>query len=147
MKSFKQFIVEEELVTEKRTPLFTSLPYKGSKQKGSVTGLENPSPMELLGFLKRTTRNMVRYIVNGKGKLLVWDAEDAIHQEVITGESWDKNDVGLGVIYRNVHLEGEKRNTLTVEIYRKIRNASKSKTLKTLKDREGTMWEPNSYAV
>jgi hypothetical protein len=103
--------------------------------------------MELIGFLKRTTRNMVRYIVDGKGKLLVWDAEDAIHQEVITGESWDKNDVGLGVIYRNVHLEGEKRNTLTVEIYRKIRNASKSRTLKNLKDREGTEWEPNSYAV
>ena len=90
MKTFKQYI------EEKRAPLFTSLPYKGSKT-GSVNGLENPSPMEILGFLKRTTRNMARYIVDGKGKLLVWDAEEAIHQEVITGEGWDRNDVGMGM--------------------------------------------------
>jgi len=144
MKSFKQFITEEELVTEKRTPLFTSLPTRATK--GTVNGLENPSPNELLGFLKRSVRNMVRYIVDSKGQLLVWDADKAIHQEVITGEGWDKNDVGMGLIYRNVHLEGEKRNTLTIEIYNKIRNASKSRTLKTLKDREGTEWEANSYA-
>ena len=144
MKSFKQYI------TEKRVPLFISLPYKGSRKVENITGLENPSPMETLGFLKKLRFNTGRFIVDKIGKLLVWDADNAIHQDVITGEGWDRNETTLGVMEIVGNMQGSRAQgfrdddkDLVVQIFTPKGGEKKSRTLQILKKREGTVWKSN----
>jgi hypothetical protein len=133
MKSFKQHL------EEKKVPLFVSLPYKGAHKKESITGLENPSAMETLGFLKKLRFGSARFIVDKIGKLLVWDADNAIHQEVITGEGWNRNETTLG----DMNYVGGMHDDvdLAIRIYTPLGGEKKSRTLQTLKKRNETVWE------
>lgn len=82
MKSFKQYI------TEKRDKLMVMSPYavnNGDEDAILIDGLINPSKAELEGFIRRTELKGARFILN-KDRLLVWDAGDAIHADVLEGE-------------------------------------------------------------
>ena len=133
MKSFKQYI------EEKKVPLFVSLPYKGAHKKENITGLENPSATEILGFLKKLKFKTGRFIVDKIGKLLVWDADNAIHYEVVNGEGWDKNETTLGVMdwVGDMHDDVD----LVVQIFTPKGGEKKSRTLQMLKKRGETVWE------
>ena len=134
MKSFKQYIAE------KKVPLFVSLPYRGSHKKESISGLENPSAMEILGFMKKLRFASARFVVDKIGKLLVWDADNAIHQEVLTGEGWERDSSSLGDMH---WVGGGKKDNkdLVIRIWNPKGGEKKSRTLQMLKKRDETVWE------
>ena len=134
MKSFKQYL------EEKKVPLFVSLPYKGAHKKESITGLENPSAREILGFMKKLRFATARFIVDKVGKLLVWDADNAIHHEVINGEGWERDGTSLG----DMHWVGGSKHDnkdLVIRIFTPKGGEKKSRTLQALKKRDETVWE------
>lgn len=82
MKSFNQYI------TEKRDIIMVLSPYGshyGDEDALRITGLVNPSRGELEGFIRRSKQGGARFILN-KDRLLVWDAMEAIHSDVLEGE-------------------------------------------------------------
>ena len=89
MISFKQYIVE------KPVKLHATLPYRNAEDK-DIRGLINPSESELTAYTERTPNKEVRILVNKTGKLWVFNATVAIHQEIITGEGLYKEDLMLG---------------------------------------------------
>jgi|TARA_Y100000296_G_scaffold19025_1_gene22742 hypothetical protein len=91
MISFKQYIVE------KPVKLHATLPYRNAEDK-DIRGLINPSESELTAYTERTPNKEVRILVNKTGKLWVFNASAAIHQEIITGEGLYKEDLMLGVL-------------------------------------------------
>ena len=133
MKTFKQYL------EEKKVPLFVSLPYKGSHKTENITGLENPSPMEILRYLKKLRWNQARFIVDKIGKLLVWDADNAIHQEVVTGEGWNRNETSLGVM--DWVGDRQRDKDLIIRIFTPKGGEKKSRTLQALKKRDESVWE------
>ena len=134
MKSFKQYIAE------KKVPLFVSLPYRGSHKTESISGLENPSAGETLGFVRKLRFRMARFVVDKAGKLLVWDADNAIHQEVLTGEGWERDGTSLGDMH---WVAGGKKDNkdLVIRIFTPKGGEKKSRTLQMLKKRDETVWE------
>jgi len=94
MKTFKQYI------TEKPVKLTVGQLFRGSKigDEPETRGLINPSEQELAAYTKRTPYNEVRILVDKKGTLYVWDADKALHQEIISGEGLFKDDLMVGVI-------------------------------------------------
>ena len=129
-----------ESLEEKKVPLFVSRPYKGSHKTENISGVENPSAMETLGFVKKLRFGMARFIVDKLGKLLIWDADNAIHQEVVTGEGWDRNETTLGVMD---FVGGSKHDNkdLVIRIFTPKGGEKKSRTLQALKKRDETVWE------
>ena len=89
MISFKQYIVE------KPVKLHAVLPYRNAEDK-DIRGLINPSESELTAYTERTPNKEVRILVNKTGKLWVFNATVALHQEIITGEGLYKEDLMLG---------------------------------------------------
>lgn len=82
MLSFRQY------VTEKRDMLMAMSPYAsnyGDEDAIRLSGLVNPSRGELEGFINRTKFKSARFILHDD-KLLVWDAAEAIHADVLEGE-------------------------------------------------------------
>jgi len=129
-----------ESLEEKKVPLFVSLPYKGAHKKESITGLENPSAGETLGFLKKIRWKQARFIVDKVGKLLIWDADNAIHQEVVTGEGWDRNETSLGIMDWVAGGKNDNKD-LVIRIWNPKGGEKKSRTLQALKMRDETVWE------
>jgi hypothetical protein len=94
MKSFKQYI------TEKPAKLSAALPYKGAKWE-DFRGLENPTERELVTHIKKSKFFSLRFIVDTKGKMWAWDANDALHDGVIyamTGEKYVSGGYAKGQI-------------------------------------------------
>jgi hypothetical protein len=82
MKTFAQYI------TEKRDKLMAMSPHSysyGDEDAILIDGLINPSYDELRGYIERTNRKSTRFILH-KDRLLVWDAQKAIHADVVHGE-------------------------------------------------------------
>lgn len=77
MKSFRQYI------TEKKDDIVTRDRY--SSGSNIIRGLVNPSYDEIRGFLNRSRDKVCRWVLY-KDQMLVWDAMDAIHGDVIDGE-------------------------------------------------------------
>ena len=94
MISFKQYIVE------KPVKLHATLPYRNAEDK-DIRGLINPSESELTAYTERTPNKEVRILVNKTGKLYVFNASAAIHQEIIAGEGLYKENLMLGVLGRD----------------------------------------------
>jgi hypothetical protein len=87
MKSFLQYI------TEKPTKLSATYPYKGAKWF-DFRGYENPTEKEMWTLLKKARYGTVRFVVDAKGKMWMWDGNDGLHDAVIfaqTGEKYDGN--------------------------------------------------------
>jgi hypothetical protein len=93
-----------------------------------VLGLEDPSPMEILGFLRKLRFGTGRFIVDNKGKLLVWDADDALHQEVLRGEEWDRHETTLGVFEFIQDMVTKKYTELQIQVFNARPGVKKSRT-------------------
>ena len=93
MKSFKKYI------TEKAAKLSATFPYKGAEWK-DFRGLENPTEREITTLMKKTRFKEVRFVVDSKGKMWAWDTNDALHDEVIFGQTGQKynGDYAKGMI-------------------------------------------------
>ena len=99
MKSFNQY------VTEKAAKLSATFPYKGAEWK-DFRGLENPTEREIDALMKKTRFKEVRFVVDSKGKMWAWDTNDALHDEVIFGQTGQKynGDYAKGMInFRTQH--------------------------------------------
>ena len=99
MKSFKQYITERPARLTVGQLSRRSIPR-------DTRGLINPSESELSSYTKNTEYNQVRILVDKKGKLYAWDADDALHQEIISGEGLNKDDVMLGSINHGSVYDG-----------------------------------------
>ena len=93
MRAIKQMM--EQVIVEKPVKLHATLPYRNAEDK-DIRGLINPSESELTAYTERTPNKEVRILVNKTGKLWVFNATVAIHQEIITGEGLYKEDLMLG---------------------------------------------------
>ena len=98
MKSFQQYI------TERPVKLSLDLPHRGSIPR-EIRGLDNPNLSDITGFAKNAPQNKLRFLINSKGHMTVWRAMDGIHQQVITGESREKEKFALG--YMVLHSVGD----------------------------------------
>jgi hypothetical protein len=123
MKSFNQYITEVK---------FGSVP-TGSRRMETVRGLESPSMSAILQYLNNRKFKSIRWIVLPNGKMLVWDANDANHDWIQTGE-------GLGVDV----LRGEMRikdGELVVKHSKKRGEyAKKNRTLMDIKKKKNPKW-------
>jgi hypothetical protein len=111
---------------------FASIP-TGQRKMNTVRGLEGPSASNLLQYLKNSSHKAIRFLVLPNGKMLVWDANDANHDWIQTGE-------GLGVDV----LRGEMRirdGELVVKHSKKRGEyAKKNRTLMDIKKEEKPKW-------
>jgi len=123
MKTFKQHITEAK---------FASIP-TGQRNMNIIRGLEGPSASNLLQYLKNSSHKAIRWLVLPNGKLIVWNANDALHDWIQTGE-------GLGVDV----LRGEMRikNGKLIIKHSKKRGeyAKKNRTLMDIKKDEKPKW-------
>ena len=139
MKTLKQYI------TEKPTKLSAALPYKGAKWE-DFRGLENPTERELLTYIKKSKLFSLRFMVDIKGKMWAWDADDALHDAVIyamTGEKYVSGTYAKGQIgfidldndTASIHKEGNLR--IIVHNSRSVGTdfALKNRTMKSLAKR------------
>ena len=93
MRAIKQMM--EQYIVEKPVKLHITQLYRGGEDK-DIRGLINPSESELTAYTERTPNKEVRILVNKTGKLWVFNATVALHQEIITGEGLYKEDLMLG---------------------------------------------------
>ena len=123
MKTFKQHIIEAK---------FGSIP-TGQRNMTIVRGLEGPSASNLLQYLKNSSHEAIRWLVLPNGRLIVWNANDALHDWIQTGE-------GLGVDV----LRGEMRikdGKLVVKHSKKRGEyTKKNRTLMDIKKDENPKW-------
>ena len=93
MKSFNQHI------TEKTAKLSATYGYKGAKWD-DFRGLENPTEREIVTLMAKTKFKEVRWVSDAKGKMWAWDTNDALHDEVIFGQTGQKynGDYAKGLI-------------------------------------------------
>ena len=139
MKSFNRYI------TEKSVKLSAALPYKGAKWE-DFRGLENPTERELLTYIKKSKLFSLRFMVDIKGKMWAWDADDALHDAVIyamTGEKYVSGTYAKGQIgfidldndNASIHKEGNLR--IIVHNSRSVGTdfALKNRTMKSLAKR------------
>ena len=123
MHTFKQHITEAK---------FASVP-TGQRNMNIIRGLEGPSASNLLQYLKNSSHKAIRWLVLPNGKLIVWNANDALHDWIQTGE-------GLGVDV----LRGEMRikNGKLIIKHSKKRGeyAKKNRTLMDIKKDEKPKW-------
>ena len=83
MLSFKQYI------TEKTAKLSATFPYKGAEWK-DFRGYENPSEAEIWSLIKKASYGDVRFVVDSKGTMWMWDGNDALHDAVILAQTGKK---------------------------------------------------------
>ena len=139
MISFKQYI------TEKPVKLSAALPYTGGAKWEDFRGLENPTERELLTHIKKSKFFSLRFMVDIKGKMWAWDADDALHDAVIyamTGEKYVSGGYAKGQIGfidldndATIHKDGNLR--IIVHNSRTVGTdfALKNKTMKALAKR------------
>ena len=101
MKSFKQYIHESTKISALADR------YNDKSKIQLISGLINPSRDQLQGFLNRTKHRAARFILH-KDRVLVWDANGAIHDDVIQtehpGSSYDdieaNKNSAIGTFYK-----------------------------------------------
>ena len=95
-KKINAALVEQVLL--ERPAKFTSyLPGYETMMK-TERGLENPSVAELTSFINNTKHKEVRIVLDARGHMRVWDANNSIHQEVVNGEGLNVDKLALGVL-------------------------------------------------
>ena len=123
MKSFKQYITEAK---------FGSV-VTGTRKMTEIRGLEGPSASNLLQYLKNSSNKAIRWLVLPNGKLIVWDANDALHDWIQTGE-----DLGVDVLRGEMRIKDGK---LVVKHSKKRGEyAKKNRTLMDIKKQEKPKW-------
>jgi hypothetical protein len=89
----------EQVLLERPAKLSATFPYKGAEWK-DFRGLENPTEREIVTLMKKAKFKEVRFVVDSKGKMWAWDTDDALHDEVIFGQTGQKynGDYAKGMI-------------------------------------------------
>jgi len=89
----------EQVLLERPAKLSATFPYKGAEWK-DFRGLENPTEREIVTLMKKAKFKEVRFVVDSKGKMWAWDTNDALHDEVIFGQTGQKynGDYAKGMI-------------------------------------------------
>lgn len=150
MKTFKQYIIE------KSVKISASLPYKGAKWD-TFRGLENPTEREIVAHIKKSRFYSLRFMVDMKGEMWAWDADDALHDAVVyamTGNQYlsgsyakgqigfiDLDDLYSGNVAKKGHLRVIVHNSRTVG----TDFALKNKTMKALAKRINSTGEERVY--
>ena len=123
MKSFKQHINEAK---------FGSI-VTGTRKMTEIRGLEGPSAYNLLQYLKNSSHKAIRFLVLSNGRLIVWNANDALHDWIQTGEG-----LGLDVLRGEMRIRDGK---LIVKHSKKHGEyIKKNKTLMDIKKEQKPKW-------
>jgi len=126
MKSFKEHIAEAKFgaISQDRT---------GRATMKIINGLDNPIADTLLHYLKNSSHQAIRFLVFPNGKMIVWNANDALH-------SWVQHGEGLGSDV--LHGEMRIKNGKLVVKHNKKRGeyAKKNRTLMNIKKDENPKW-------
>ena len=123
MKSFRQYITEAK---------FGSI-VTGTRKMTEIRGLEGPSASNLLQYLKNSSHKAIRFLVLPNGRLIVWNANDALHDWIQTGEG-----LGVDVLRGEMRIKGGK---LVVKHSKNRGNyAKKNRTLMDIKKDEKPKW-------
>ena len=148
MKSFNQYI------TEKAAKLSATFPYKGAEWK-DFRGLENPTEREITTLMKKTRFKEVRFVVDNKGKMWAWDADDALHDAVIyamTGEkyvsgTYAKGQIGFIDLDNDVTIHKDGNLRVIVHNSRTVGTdfALKNRTMKALAKRINSAGKDKVY--
>ena len=123
MKSFKQYITEAK---------FGSV-VTGTRKMTEIRGLEGPSASNLLQYLKNSSNKAIRWLVLPNGKLIVWDANDALHDWIQTGE-----DLGVDVLRGEMRIKNGK--LIVKHSKKRGEYAKKNRTLMDIKKTEKPKW-------
>ena len=124
MKSFKQHTIAEAK--------FASIP-TGQRNMNMIRGLEGPSASNLLQYLKNSSHKAIRFLVLSNGRMLVWNANDALHDWIQTGEG-----LGLDVLRGEMRIKDGK---LVVKHSKKRGEyIKKNRTLMDIKKDENPKW-------
>jgi len=123
MKSFKQYITEAK---------FGSV-VTGTRKMTEIRGLEGPSASNLLQYLKNSSNKAIRWLVLPNGKLIVWDANDALHDWIQTGE-----DLGVDVLRGEMRIKNGK--LIVKHSKKRGEYAKKNRTLMDIKKQEKPKW-------
>jgi hypothetical protein len=119
----------EYLIAEAK---FAAIP-TGQRKMITVRGLEGPSASNLLQYLKNSSHKAIRFLVLSNGRMLVWNANDALHDWIQTGE-----DLGLDVLRGEMRIKDGK---LVVKHSKKRGDyAKKNRTLMDIKKTEKPEW-------
>ncbi len=123
MKSFNQYITEAKFMSV----------VTGQQRYTEVRGLKSPSASNLLQYLNNSKHKSIRFLVLPNGRMLVWDANDANHDWIQTGEG-----LGLDVLRGEMIIrDGE----LVVKHSKKRGEyAKKNRTLMDIKKEEKPKW-------
>jgi len=142
MQSFKQYI------TEKPIKLSGTLPYKGSKWE-DFRGLENPNEREIVTFLNKSKFKSLRFLVDTKGKMWVWDANHGLHAAVVYAMTGKKlsGDYALGTFsYSNIQKKDGNIAFAVLNTRAVGKNfALKNKTIKSLAKRINSKGDKQVY--
>jgi hypothetical protein len=123
MKTFKEHITEAK---------FGSI-VTGTRKMTEIRGLNSPSASNLLQYLKNSRSKSIRWLILKDGKMLVWDANDALHDWIQTGES-----LGLDVLRGEMNIVDGK---LVVKHSKKRGEyVNKNRTLMDIKKQEKPKW-------
>jgi len=123
MKPFKEYIAEAK---------FASIP-TGQRNMMTVRGLDGPSSSNLLQYLKNSSHKAIRFLVLSNGRMLVWNANDALHDWIQTGEG-----LGLDVLRGEMRIKNGK---LVVKHSKKRGEyTKKNRTLMDIKKDENPKW-------
>jgi len=123
MKSFIQYITEAK---------FGSV-VTGTRKMTEIRGLEGPSASNLLQYLKNSSNKAIRWLVLPNGKLIVWDANDALHDWIQTGE-----DLGVDVLRGEMRIKNGK--LIVKHSKKRGEYAKKNRTLMDIKKQEKPKW-------
>jgi len=123
MKSFDQYITEAK---------FGSV-VTGTRKMTEIRGLEGPSASNLLQYLKNSSNKAIRWLVLPNGKLIVWDANDALHDWIQTGE-----DLGVDVLRGEMRIKNGK--LIVKHSKKRGEYAKKNRTLMDIKKQEKPKW-------
>jgi len=123
MITFKQYITEAK---------FAAIP-TGQRNMITVRGLEGPSASNLLQYLKNSSHKAIRFLVLPNGKLIVWNANDALHDWIQTGER-----LGVDVLRGEMNIENGK--LIIKHSKKRGEYAKKNRTLMNIKKDEKPKW-------
>ena len=123
MKSFKQHVIEAK---------FAAIP-TGQRNMNIVRGLEGPSASNLLQYLMNSSHKAIRFLVLPNGRMLVWNANDALHDWIQTGE-------GLGVDVLRGDMSIKNGKLIIKHSKKRGAYAKKNRTLMNIKKDEKPKW-------
>lgn len=109
MKPFKQYISESltDIMAYYRD--FSASTFHPRERLTTIRGLINPSREQLVGFLRKAP--VARFTLHND-KLHVWDADDALHDEVLRAEHPDQRERDRDYYMRLLDMQDHKKSVV-----------------------------------